>query len=50
MENRIEGVRAAGRKGGNGELVFNGTEFHLGMKKKFWRRIEVMAAQQHACT
>ena len=34
----------------NGELVFNGSEFHLGKTEKFWRRLVLMVAQQRECT
>ena len=36
--------------GGNGELLFNGTEFQSRKMIKFWRWMLVMAAQDCECT
>lgn len=35
---------------GEGELVFNGTEFHFGKMNMFQRQMVMMVAQQHEST
>ena len=35
---------------GDGEFVFDGTEFHFGMMKTFWGWIMGMDAQRCECT